>query len=215
MQADWAAVNEKYAALGDPAAMSHLADMLFQGKGVAKDEARAIKLMTDAAAKGDYDALLHFAFDDFASGNFAKAAASLRSLAAEPGASRRSDLMSFLASAHNGQQDLAKQELQSVRKRAMGKRWPLPVLDYLLDDGNETDLLGSARKQPLSAKTRECEAHYVIGHVKWLRGDKAAARRSFDTVLAACDSKQFEYRASAAALKQLEAPAAAAGSGVQ
>ncbi len=214
-EADWAAIYEAHAAKGHPAAMSYLAELLYAGKGVAPDDARAAKLLKDAAALGDQDALLRLAYDDFALGNFAKAATSLRNLSAEPGASRRSDLMSFLASAHNGELALATQELQAVRKRAIGKHWPMPVVDFLLNDSDETDLLAAARKQPLSAKSRECEAHFVIGHVSWLGGKTAAARRAFDTVLATCKSNQFEYRASAAALKQLEALAAVPASGGQ
>lgn len=202
--ADWAAINEAHAAAGNPGAMSHLAELLYEGKGVAKDEGRAAKLFADAAAKGDLTAQMQLAFEDLATGNYAKAAASMSLLSAEPGASRKTDLLSFLASSHNGEQEKAKQDLKMVRQHAKGKRWPLPVIDYLLNDADEKDLLRLARKQELSARSRECEAHYFIGHVNWLRGDTGAARKSFDSALGICEPGQYELRASEAALRQLE-----------
>lgn len=201
--ADWVSMIEDFATKGTPAAKSMLADMLFDGRKVAKDDARANKLMAEAAASGDNSALMHFALEDFVDGKYAKAATTLRKLSAEPSASRDSDLMSYLASAHNGEKDEAVRELKQVRRFAKGLTWPIPVIDYMLNDSDESDLLKFARKQELSAKSRECEAHFFIGHVNWLKGDTGAARRAFDKALATCDADDFEHRASTAALKQI------------
>lgn len=200
---DWVAMLEDFAAKGTPAAKSMLADMLFDGRKVAKDDARANKLMAEAAASGDNSALMHFALEDFVDGKYAKAATTLRKLSAEPSASRDSDLMSYLASAHNGEKDEAVRELKQVRRFAKGLTWPIPVFDYLLNDSDESDLLKFARKQELSAKSRECEAHFYIGHANWLKGDTTGARHAFDKALATCGANVFEHRASTAALKQI------------
>lgn len=198
---DVAVVYEAEAARGNAYAMGYLAELLFQGKGIAKDAQRAAALMNEAAEKGDFSAKQYLALEDFAAGDYSKAANSLRGLSAAPAASRNSDLMYYLASAHNGEQAAATKELRDLRKQAGTEQWPLPIVDHLLGSIDEKELLGKADQK----KLQHCEANFFIGHAHWLRGNSAAARRSFEAVRSACKESDFEYRASAAAMKKLGA----------
>lgn len=199
-EADTAVFYEAEAARGNAGAKAYLAELLFQGKGIAKDTQRATVMMNEAAAQGDYSAKQYLALEDFIAGAYAKAADSLRALSAAPAASRNSDLMYYLARAHNGDQAGEKIELKDLRKQAATNQWPLPVIDYLLDSIDDAGLLGKADKK----KSQHCEAHFFIGQAHLLRGDSTSAGRAFREARSACKATDFEYRASGAAIKKLE-----------
>jgi predicted aspartyl protease len=200
---DWAAMVEAEAAKGNPGALGGLALLLAHGKGIAKDVPRAFRLDAEASAQGDFLASSRLALRDFVAGEFSKAAPALRKLSADPGATRYTDLLAFVASIRNGERETALADLKNVRKRANDSRWPLAVVDFMLGDKDAEYVLRAVSKDEIDPKGRECEAHFYIGHGNWQRGDAAGARREFETALTKCESKGFERGASAAALNEI------------
>lgn len=198
---EWLEIN---AAQGNPGAMAHLAMRLENGEGIAQDTARAAKLRETAGAKGDFKTRLQKANQQLSDGEFAIAAPALRQLAQSVSSSRYTELEAYIATALNGETHTAQEELKIFLKRANDESWPTPIMEFLAGESSASSLLKTARKDEGRANSRECEAHYYIAQAARLKGDRGAARQSFESALAICPASGFEHRASTTALKQTE-----------
>lgn len=193
---------EAEAANGSSGAMSYLATELEAGSDIPKDPERATQLIQKAAAKGDYRSRFTQASDLLLAGDYAKAAPILRELAQSYSSDRDAELKAYLATALNGDTESAHKDLQAARKRANEEVWPMPIVDYILNNGKPEKLLLAAGNESQQAPARQCMAHYYIGETARLKGDKDAARKSFESALAICPAAAFERKASKLALKQ-------------
>ncbi len=201
-RADWVEWLESEAANGSHGAMAYLAKKLEDGVDVPKDPVRAAKLAEEAAARGDYMSMYKRASDLFLAGEYAEAAPALRQLAQSYSSDREAELRAYLATAHNGDPESARKELKAARKRANEEVWPMPIVDYIINDGKPEKLLLTAGKEEQHATARQCLAHYYIGETARLKGDNDAARKSFESALAICPASAFEHKASTLAIKQ-------------
>jgi len=83
--------------------------------------------------------------------------------------------------------------------------WPGPVIDALLGRAAPDAVLAAAAQgDPAGRSGRECEAHYYLGEIALLKGDKATARSHFEKAVATGARDYVEYDAAKAELARLK-----------
>lgn len=108
-----------------------------------------------------------------------------------------------LARLSSGKPD--KEELASMTAKTKPEEWPAPLLKYYLGQETEETVMAEAAKGTTETRrNNQCEAHYYIGHLALLQGQKDKAKALFAKSIADCYPRFVEWGAAHAALRQAE-----------
>jgi lipoprotein NlpI len=107
-------------------------------------------------------------------------------------------IWSYLANARSGNAEAAS-KLNSDASDLKSDAWPYPVVEMMLGRRTPEALLAVA-----TTTNNRCEAHFYIGELHLIRGERAAAMDPLRTALDTCPKSFVEYQTAQAELKGLQ-----------
>jgi predicted aspartyl protease len=177
---------------GNSDAQYYLARIYASGHGVPRDAVKAQAWLEKAAALGHPQANLQVGHALLARGQWADAAAHLRSALDKLPSDRSGALWLYLARKKNGEAGLGKRELEAAFARGERDEWPAPIADFYLGRIDAATLLDAAGKEPKQSKAHTCTATGYMADWYAAMGDTSQAGSLFASWRAHCtpQSKQ-------------------------
>lgn len=108
-------------------------------------------------------------------GNYTKSQNVLRALLHADSTHPYLSLELYLSTRQAGAAGQAEQELRAVSKETSSMGWPRPLISFYLGEAKADDVMAAARKDPLRAATRTCEANLFLAEFYEVAGQAELA----------------------------------------
>jgi TPR repeat protein len=193
---------------GNADAQFTLASMYSTGRGATRDPKLAHAWLEKAAAGGQPNANLVLGRQQMLAGHVDTAIPKLRAALDQLPAERLGPLWLYNARVRQGENALAKTELEASLKKQRNDDWPRPIAEFYLGKLDEAGLLASASKDSKAAHARTCMATSYMAEWHAARNEKAQADSLLATLHAHCSQpRPAAPTAAPAAAQAAPAPA--------